>query len=41
MDNEMSQSEATAKIWDLIRDVKVAMLTTSGPQGELRSRIAL
>jgi len=38
MDNEMSQSEAMAKIWDLIRDVKVAMLTTSGPQGELRSR---
>ena len=38
MDNEMSQSEAMAKIWDLIRDVKVAMLTTSGTQGELRSR---
>jgi general stress protein 26 len=38
MDNEMSQSEAISKIWDLIRDVKVAMLTTSGPQGELRSR---
>jgi general stress protein 26 len=38
MDDEMSQSEAMAKIWDLIRDVKVAMLTTSGPQGELRSR---
>ncbi len=38
MDNGMSQSEAMAKICDLIRDVKVAMLTTSGPQGELRSR---
>jgi general stress protein 26 len=38
MDNEMSQSEAMAKIWDLIRDVKVAMLTTNGSQGELRSR---
>jgi general stress protein 26 len=38
MDNEMSQSEAISKIWDLIRGVKVAMLTTSGPQGELRSR---
>jgi general stress protein 26 len=38
MDNEMSQSEAMAKIWDLIRDVKVAMLTTSGPEGGLRSR---
>jgi general stress protein 26 len=38
MDKEMSQSEAMAKIWDLIRDVNVAMLTTSGKQGELRSR---
>jgi general stress protein 26 len=38
MDNEMSQSEAMAKVWDLIRGVRVAMLTTSGPQGELRSR---
>jgi general stress protein 26 len=38
MGSEMSQSEAMAKIWDLIRDVKVAMLTTSGRQGELRSR---
>jgi general stress protein 26 len=38
MDNEMSHSEAMAKIWDLIRDVRVAMLTTSGRQGELRSR---
>ncbi len=38
MDNEMSQSEAMAKVWDLIRGVRVAMLTTSGPGGELRSR---
>jgi general stress protein 26 len=38
MDDEMSQSEAISKIWDLIRNVRVAMLTTSGPQGELRSR---
>ena len=38
MDKEMSQSEAMAKIWDLIRDVKVAMLTTNGSQGKLRSR---
>lgn len=38
MDNEMSQSEALAKISDLIRNVKVAMLTTTGPLGELRSR---
>lgn len=40
MDNGISQSEAVAKIRDLIRDVKVAMLTTNGPHGELSKTIA-
>ncbi len=38
MANEMTTSEAITKIWNLIRDVKIAMLTTVGSQGELRSR---
>ncbi len=38
MTNEMSSSEAITKIWDLIRQVKIAMLTTINSQGELRSR---
>lgn len=38
MVEEMSNSEAIGKIWNLIRDVKIAMLTTVGEGGELRSR---
>lgn len=38
MTGEMSNSEAISKIWNLIRDVKIAMLTTITPQGELHSR---
>ncbi len=38
MANEMSSSEAIVKIWKLIRDVKITMLTTINSQGELRSR---
>lgn len=34
----MSSSEAITKIWDLIRDVKIAMLTMTGAEGNLRSR---
>lgn len=35
--NDMNPSEATTKIWDLIRDTKIAMLTTHSGEG-LRSR---
>ena len=38
MGSEMSNSEAISKIWSLIRDVKIAMLTTVTPQGQLHSR---
>jgi general stress protein 26 len=38
MNHEMSTSEAITKIWNLIRDVKIAMLTTVTPAGDLRSR---
>jgi general stress protein 26 len=38
MSNEMSSSEAIAKIWNLIQDVKIAMLTTVSSEGKLRSR---
>lgn len=35
--NDMDTSEAIGKIWDLIRDTKIAMLTTHSGEG-LRSR---
>lgn len=35
--DDMNRSEATTKIWDLIRDTKIAMLTTNSSEG-LRSR---
>lgn len=37
MTKEMGQSEALAKIWDLIRQTKIAMMTTHSNQG-LHSR---
>ncbi len=38
MADEMSSSEATMKIWDLIRGVKIAMLTTVTFDDNLHSR---
>jgi general stress protein 26 len=35
--NEISKSEASSKIWNLIRDTRIAMLTTQSSEG-LRSR---
>ena len=38
MSGEMSNAEAISKIWNIIRDVKIAMLTTVTPEGQLHSR---
>lgn len=37
MGNDMSRSEAITKIWNMIREIKIAMLTTAAGDG-LRSR---
>ncbi len=38
MSEPHSQTEATDKIWSLIKDIHVAMLTTTDPNGSLYSR---
>ncbi len=38
MNNTQTQTDATAKIWELIRNIHVAMLTTTDPDGALYSR---
>jgi general stress protein 26 len=38
MHEAQSQAEATEKIWSLIEDIHVAMLTTTDPNGSLYSR---
>ncbi len=38
MNASHTESEASEKIWDLIRDIHVAMLTTTDPDGRLYSR---